>query len=70
MLPALEGYAVGTDKEQVLSAGQALNAAAMFALWTVEHVAKMTLATISLVAKAALAAVMVARPQEASAASW
>jgi len=70
MLPALEGYAAGTDEEQVLSAGQVLNAAAMFALWTVEHAAKMTLGTISLVAKAALAAAMVARLQEASAASW
>ena len=70
MSPVLEGYAVGTDKEQVLSAGQILIAAVMFVWWTVEHAAKMTSATIFLVAQAARAAVMVARLQEASAASW
>jgi len=70
MPPALAGGAVGTDVEKVLSAGQVLNAAAIFALWTVEHAVKMILATISLVAKAALAAVMVVLLQEASAASW
>lgn len=70
MLRATEGYAAGTDKEQVLSAGQILIAAVMFVWWMVEHAAKMTSATIFLVAQAARAAVMVARLQEASAASW
>ena len=70
MLRATEGYAAGTDKEQVSSAGQILIAAVMFVWWMVEHAAKMTSATIFLVAQAARAAVMVARLQEASAASW
>lgn len=70
MLRATEGYAAGTDKEQVSSAGQILIAAVMFVWWMVEHAAKMPSATIFLVAQAARAAVMVARLQEASAASW